>query len=61
MTKRDQVGKGGMPTLTSTVINSEAYANPPKAPQKGAKSTLDSGRRPDAADGSSSAARSGAS
>ncbi len=43
MTRRGQVGKGGFPVLTSTVINSEAYANPPKAAQKGGKSTLDSG------------------
>ena len=43
MTRRGQVGKGGIPTLTSTVINSEAYANPPKAAQKGGKSKLDSG------------------
>ena len=43
MTRRGQVGKGGIPTLTSTVINSEAYANPPKAVQKGGKSKLDSG------------------
>ena len=43
MTRRAQVGKGGFPTLTSTVINSEAYADPPKAPQKGGKSRLDSG------------------
>jgi hypothetical protein len=43
MTRRDQVGKGGIPTLTSAVINSEHYANPPKAAQKGATSKLDSG------------------
>jgi hypothetical protein len=43
MTKRDQVAKGGMPTLSSIVIGSEAYANPPKALQKGSKSKLDSG------------------
>ena len=43
MTRRNQVGKGGIPTLTSTVINSEAYANPPKAVQKGGKSKLNSG------------------
>src|SRR5450755_2330257 len=43
MTDRDQVGAGGTPTLSSTVINSEAYAIPPPAPQKGAKSKLDSG------------------
>ena len=43
MTNRNQVGLGGMPTLSSIVINSEAYAIPPPAPQKGAKSRLDSG------------------
>jgi len=43
MTRRAQVGQGGFPALTSTVINSEAYADPPKAPQKGGKSRLDSG------------------
>jgi len=43
MTKRQRVGTGFMPVLSSTVINSEAYANPPKAPQKGASNTLDSG------------------
>jgi hypothetical protein len=43
MTKRGQVGAGGMPVLSSVVVGSEAYANPPPAPQKGATSTLDSG------------------
>ncbi len=43
MTNRDQVGLGGTPDLSSVVINSEAYAIPPPAPQKGAKSKLDSG------------------
>ena len=43
MTNRDQVGLGGMPDLSSVVINSEAYAIPPPAPQKGANSKLDSG------------------
>jgi hypothetical protein len=43
MTDRDQVGAGGTPSLSSVVINSEAYAIPPPALQKGAKSTLDSG------------------
>jgi hypothetical protein len=43
MTSRDQVGTGGTPVLSSVVINSGAYANPPPAPQKGATSTLDSG------------------
>ena len=43
MTKRHRVATGGMPVLSSVVIGSEAYANPPRAPQKGAKSRLDSG------------------
>jgi hypothetical protein len=43
MTNRGQVGLGGMPTLSSVVINSEGYAVPPPAPQKGATSKLDSG------------------
>jgi hypothetical protein len=43
MTHENQVGLGGMPSLTSVVIPSEAYAVPPPSPQKGAKSTLDSG------------------
>jgi hypothetical protein len=43
MTKPQLVGTGRMPVLSSVVINSEAYANPPKAPQKGATNTLDSG------------------
>jgi hypothetical protein len=43
MTNRNQVGHGGIPTLTSVVIKSEAYANPPAAPQRGSKSLLDAG------------------
>jgi hypothetical protein len=43
MTDENKVGLGGMPTLTNVVIPSEAYAVPPPAPQKGVKSTLDSG------------------
>lgn len=43
MTNRNQVGTGGTPTLSSIVINSEGYAIPPPAPQKGSKSKLDSG------------------
>ena len=43
MTNQDRVGAGGTPSLSSVVINSEAYAIPPPALQKGAKSTLDSG------------------
>ena len=43
MTQRAAVGMGGMPVLSSVVTGSEAYANPPGAPQKGATSLLDSG------------------
>jgi hypothetical protein len=43
VTDRGNVGTGGMPTLSSVVINSEGYAIPPPAPQKGTKSRLDSG------------------
>ena len=42
LTKRNQVG-AGTAALSSVVINSEAYANPPMAPQQGSTSTLDSG------------------
>jgi hypothetical protein len=42
LTKRNQVA-AGTAVLSSVVINSEAYANPPKAPQQGSTSTLDSG------------------
>jgi hypothetical protein len=43
MTDRDQVGLNGTPTLSSVVINSEAYAIPPPAKQKGSTARLDSG------------------
>jgi hypothetical protein len=43
VTDRGNVGTGGMPTLSSVVLGSEGYAIPPPAPQKGTKSTLDSG------------------
>ena len=43
VTDRGKVATDGTPTLSSVVINSEAYAIPPPAPQKGAASTLDSG------------------
>ena len=42
LTNTSAVGSGGMPTLSSLVLDSEAYAIPPPALQKGAKSTLDS-------------------
>jgi hypothetical protein len=43
ITHRAMVTQGGVPTLSSVVINSEAYASPPKPPQKGSTSTLDGG------------------
>ena len=43
MTGRDKVQTGGTPTLTRTIIQSEAYASPPPALQKGSTSTIDSG------------------
>ena len=43
MTNRQIVSKGGVPKLSSIVIASEPYGLPPKAIQKGATSTLDSG------------------
>lgn len=42
MTNTSAVGSGRMPTLSSLVLDSEAYAIPPPAQQKGAKSKLDS-------------------
>lgn len=42
MTKRTEVAAGGVPVLSSVVITSEAYADPPSAPQKGATSLIDS-------------------
>ena len=38
-----KVATGGTPTLSSTVITSEAYGVPPPAAQRGSTSTLDSG------------------
>jgi hypothetical protein len=38
-----KVATGGTPTLSSTVITSEAYGIPPPAAQRGSTSTLDSG------------------
>jgi len=43
ITNRAAVAAGGLPTLSSTVINSEAYASPPAPPQKGSTSQLNSG------------------
>ena len=43
ITNRSAVNTGGLPTLSSIVIKSEAYANPPPPPQKGSKSKLNSG------------------
>jgi hypothetical protein len=43
ITNRAAVASGGVPTLSSVVIKSEQYANPPAPPQKGSTSTLNSG------------------
>jgi len=43
ITDQDKVSTGGIPNLSSVVITSEPYGVPPKAIQKGATSTLDSG------------------
>jgi hypothetical protein len=43
MTNRGVVATGGTPTLSSTVISSEAYGVPPGAVQKGASSLIDAG------------------
>jgi hypothetical protein len=43
LTNRGRVASGGLPTLSSVVISSEPYANPPSPPQKGSTSTLNSG------------------
>jgi hypothetical protein len=43
VTNRGQVGLGGTPTLTSIIINSQKYASPPNAAQKGATSLLNTG------------------
>jgi hypothetical protein len=43
MTNRDEVGRGEAPTLSSVVIDSEGYAVPPAAIQKGSTHSLDSG------------------
>lgn len=43
ITNRVAVWKGGIPTLSSTVLTSETYGVPPSAAQKGATSLLDAG------------------
>jgi hypothetical protein len=43
MTDREAVASGDVPTLSSTVIASEVYGLPVKAPQKGSTSLLDAG------------------
>src|SRR5215467_13109721 len=43
ITHRAAMASGRLPTLSSIVINSEAYANPPPVPQKGSTSTLNQG------------------
>ena len=43
MTNRTALQHGSSPVLSSTLITSEAYGQPPAAAQKGATSTIDSG------------------
>jgi hypothetical protein len=43
MTNRTAVGKGGKPTLSNVVIQSEPYGVPPRAQQSVAGATIDSG------------------
>jgi hypothetical protein len=43
MTNTSAVSTGGQPTLSSVVLNSEAYGLPPGAQQKGVATVLDSG------------------
>ncbi len=43
MTNRGRVATGGSPTLSKTIISSEAYSAPPPSKQKGASTTIDSG------------------
>ena len=43
ITDRAAVASGGLPTVSSIVVNSEPYANPPPVPQKGSTSTLNQG------------------
>lgn len=43
ITNRVAVWKGGIPTLSNTIVTSETYSVPPGAVQKGASSLLDAG------------------
>ncbi len=43
ITNRGAVTQGALPTVSSTIIKSEAYANPPLPPQKGSQSKLNPG------------------
>jgi hypothetical protein len=43
ITDRAAVATGGLPTVSSIVVKSEQYANPPASPQKGSTSTLNQG------------------
>jgi len=43
ITHRAAVASGGLPTVSSVVVNSEPYANPPPVPQKGSPSKLNQG------------------
>ena len=43
LTDVGRVSSGGRPKLSSVIVNTEPYANPPQADQKGSSSQLDSG------------------
>jgi hypothetical protein len=43
MTERGAVAKGGIPKLSSVVVQSEAFGVPPKGEQKGSASLIDAG------------------
>jgi hypothetical protein len=43
ITGRAAVASGGLPTVSSVVVRSEQYANPPPVPQKGSTSQLNQG------------------
>lgn len=43
LTERENVGRGGVPILSSTVLTSEPYGVPPASIQRGSTATLDSG------------------
>ena len=43
LSERQQVGRGGTPTLSATVIGSEPFSNPPPAEQKGSSTPIEAG------------------